>query len=103
MSATHVHCSSIVVVSWPAGVIVNAIKLDSDAAHSNVKGVAQTMTTWQSEMANTSPCHIPVLGDVPPIKIDPRSCDKKYLKEIVGQVLEIYTIELLGSLPTDEA
>ena len=28
---------------------------------------------------------------------------KKYLKEIVGQVFEIYAIELLGSLPTDEA
>ena len=26
--------------------------------------------TRQSEMANTSPCHIPVLGDVPPIKIE---------------------------------
>ena len=25
------------------------------------------------------------------------------LKEIVGQVFEIYAIELLGSLPTDEA
>ena len=76
MSATHVHCSSIVVVSWPAGAIVSAIELDSDAAHSaNVKGAAQTMTTRQSEMANTSPC----------------------------QVFEIYTIELLGSLPTDEA
>ena len=33
MSATHVHCSSIVVVSWPAGAIVSAIELDSDAAH----------------------------------------------------------------------
>ena len=52
--------------SWPAGVIVSAIELDSDAAHSaNVKGAAQTMTTRPSEMANTSPCHIPVLGDVP--------------------------------------
>ena len=27
MSATHVHCSSIVVVSWPAGAIVSAIGL----------------------------------------------------------------------------
>ena len=40
MSATHVHCSSIVVVSWPAGAIVSSIELDSDAAHSaNVKGL----------------------------------------------------------------
>ena len=63
----YVHCSSIVVVSWAAGAIVSTctIELDSDAAHSaNVKGAAQTMTTRQSEMANTSPCHIPVLGDV---------------------------------------
>ena len=45
MSATHVHCSSIVVVSWHAGAIVSAIELDSDAAHSaNVKGATQTMT-----------------------------------------------------------
>ena len=50
------------VVSWPAGAIVSAIELDSDAAHSaNVKGAAQTMTTRQSEMANTSPCHSPPL------------------------------------------
>ena len=71
MSATHVHCSSIVVVSWPAGAIVSAIELDSDAEHSaNVKGAAQIMTIRQSEMANTSPCHIPVLGDVPTIKIE---------------------------------
>ena len=28
---------------------------------------------------------------------------KKYLKEIVGQVFEIYAIELLGSMSTDEA
>ena len=120
MSATHVHCSSIVVVSWAAGAIVSTIELDSDAAHSaNVKGAAQTMTTRQSEMANTSPCHIPVLGDV-------RKCwlffswrhfsarssfyifnwysyRRSKKKEIVGQVFEIYTIELLGSLPTDEA
>ena len=26
-----------------------------------------TITTRQSEIANTSPCHIPVLGNVPPI------------------------------------
>ena len=46
MSATHVHCSSIVIVSWPAGAIVSAIELDSDAAHSaNVKGAAQTTST----------------------------------------------------------
>ena len=45
MSTTHVHCSSIVVVSWPVWAIVSAIDLDSDAAHSaNVNGVAQTMT-----------------------------------------------------------
>ena len=31
------------------------------------------------------------------------SSHKRYLKEIVGQVFEIYAIELLGSLPTDEA
>ena len=59
------------VVSWPAGAIVSAIELDSDAAHSaHVKGAAQTMITRQSEMANTSPCYIPGLGDVPPIKIE---------------------------------
>ena len=28
---------------------------------------------------------------------------KKYLMEIVGPVFEIYTIELLGSMSTDEA
>ena len=28
---------------------------------------------------------------------------KKYLKEIVSQDFKIYAIELLGSLPTDEA
>ena len=28
-----------------------------------------TSKTRQSEMANTSPCHIPVLDHVPPIKI----------------------------------
>ena len=51
----------IVVVSWPAGAIVSAIELDSNAAHSaNVKGAAQAMTR-QSEMANTSPCHSPPL------------------------------------------
>ena len=45
MSATHVHCSSIVVVSWPTRATVSAIEPDSDAAHSaNVKGAAQTMT-----------------------------------------------------------
>ena len=27
---------------------------------------------------------------------------KKYLKEIVGPVFEIYAIELLGSMSTDE-
>ena len=71
MSATHVHCSSIVVVSWPAGAIISAIELDPDASHSaNVQGAAQTMTTRQSDMVNSLPCHIPVLGDVPPIKIE---------------------------------
>ena len=78
-------------------------------------------------MANTSPCHIPVLVNVPPppIKIEnifswryfsarssfyifnwysyPRSSHEKYLKEIVCQDFELYAIELLGSLPTDEA
>ena len=59
------------VVSWPAGAIVSAIELDPDASHSaNVQGAAQTMTTRQSEMVNTLPSHIPVLGDVPPIKIE---------------------------------
>ena len=38
MSATHVHCSSIVVVSWPAGAIVSAIELDSDAEHCKCEG-----------------------------------------------------------------
>ena len=75
-------------------------------------------------MANTSPCHIPVLGHVPPIKIEnfdifrddisliarvfifliDRATQEvpiqKKMKEIVGQVFEI---GLLGSLPTDEA
>ena len=46
-------------------------------------------------MGNTSPRHMPVLGNVHPIKI--------YLKEIVGPFFEIYVIELLGSMSTDEA
>ena len=32
--------------------------------------VNETTRTRQSEMANTSPCHMPVLGNVPPIKIE---------------------------------
>ena len=32
-----------------------------------------------------------------------RGSHEKYLKEIVGPVFEIYTIELLGSMSTDEA
>ena len=84
--------------------------------------------TRQSEMANTSPRHMPVPGNVHPIKIqtfdisslrhfsvrsrfyilinmaaqEVRS-QEKYLKEIVGPVFEIYAIELLGSMSTDEA
>ena len=55
MSATHVHCSSIVVVSWPAGAIVSAFELDSDAAHSAiVKGAARgrrspAVACWASD------------------------------------------------------
>ena len=91
------------------------------------QNILNTLATRQSEMANTSPCHIPVLGDVPPIKIEtfdllswrhfsarsifyifnwlsyPSNCDKKYLIEIVGQVFEINAIESLGSMSTDEA
>ena len=76
-------------------------------------------------MANTSPCHIPVLGNVPPIffrdvisllarvfifLIDratqevPIKIYKKYWKKIVcHKFFDIYAIELLGSLPSDEA
>ena len=71
-------------------------------------------------MANTSPRHMPVLGNVHPIKIEniffcdiifhafnrsgyPRGSHEKYLKEIVGPVFEIYTIALLGSISTNEA
>ena len=74
-------------------------------------------------MANTSPCHIPVLGNVPPIffrdvisllarvfifLIDRATQEvpiyKKYWKKIVGhKFFEINAIELLGSLPSDEA
>ena len=73
-------------------------------------------------MANTSPRHMPVLGNVHPIKIEkfnicswrhfsarssvyiftwhgyPRGFHEKYLKEIVGSVFEIYAI---GSMSTD--
>ena len=74
-------------------------------------------------MANTSPRHMPVLGNVHPIKIenfdifswrhfsarvvifliDSATQEvpmKKYLKEIVGPVFEIYAIELLSSMST---
>ena len=77
-------------------------------------------------MANTSPGHMPVLGNVHPIKIeniffrdiislfsrdfifliDRATLEipmKKYLKEIVGSVFEIYTIALLGSISINEA
>ena len=81
--------------------------------------------TKQSEMANTSPRHMPVLGNVHHIKIE--NVDiffrdvisllarvfiflidsatqevpvKEYLKEIVGAVFEIYAIELLCSMST---
>ena len=33
----------------------------------------------------------------------PRGSHEKYLNEIVGPVFEIYAIELLGSMSTDEA
>ena len=85
------------------------------------------MVTRQSEMANTSPCHMPVLGNVHPIKIEnfdfffrdvtsllarvfiflidmaTRGSHGIYLKEIVGPVFEIYAIELLGTMSTDKA
>ena len=77
-------------------------------------------------MANTSPRLMPVLGNVHSIKIEnfdifltsffcslgfyifnrygyPRGSHEKYLKEIIGPVFEIYAIELLGSMSTDEA
>ena len=74
-------------------------------------------------MANTSLCHIPVLGNVPPIffrdvisllarvfiflidrATQERSSHKKYWKKIVcHKFFEIYAIELLGSLPSAEA
>ena len=71
------------------------------------------MSTRKSEMANTSPRHMPVLGNVHPIKIEnfdifswrhftarssfyiinwygyPRGSHEKYLKEIVSPVFEI--------------
>ena len=71
-------------------------------------------------MANTSPCHIPVLGDIPPIKIEnvdiffrnvisllarvfifliDRATQEIAIKNIC-QVFENYAIELLGSLPS---
>ena len=70
---------------------------------------------------------MPVLGNVHPIKIEnfdifswshfsarssfyifnrygfPCGSHEKYLKEIVAPVFEIYAIELLGSMSTDEA
>ena len=67
-------------------------------------------------MANTSPCHIPVLGNVSPISLIARVFIfligratqevpiQKYLKEIVcHKFFEIYAIGLLGSLPSDDA
>ena len=81
----------------------------------------------KSEKTNTSPRHMPVHGNAHPIEIDKfyifrdvisllarvyiflidRPTQevpmKKYLKEIVGPVFEIYVIELLGSMSTDEA
>ena len=70
-------------------------------------------------MANTSPCHSPSAWQRSPslkskilifsrcfIFLIDRATQKvpikKYLKEIVVQVFEIYASELLGSLPTDE-
>ena len=77
-------------------------------------------------MANTSPRHMPVLGNVHPIKIEnldifswrhfsarssfyifnwyayPRGFHEKYLREIVGPVFEIHAIESIGSMSTDE-
>ena len=35
----------------------------------NIGIIPSQMSTRQSEMANTSPCHMPVLGNVHPIKI----------------------------------
>ena len=56
-------------------------------------------------MENTSPRHMPVLGTVHPIKIDraTQEVPMKYLEKIVQLVLELYAIELLGSMSTDEA
>ena len=66
-----------------------------------------TVTTRQSEMTNTSPRHMSVLGNVHPIQIkfrdvisllSRRGSHETYLKEIVFPVFEIYAIELLGSM-----
>ena len=70
--------------------------------------MAHPFKTRQSEMTNTSPRHMPVLGNVHPIKIEnvdiffrdvisllarvviyPRGSHEKYLKEIVSPVFEI--------------
>ena len=83
--------------------------------------------TRQSEMAHTSSRHMPVLGNVQPIKIEnidmfrdvisllarvvifliDRATQevpmKKYLKEIVSPVFEIYAITFLCSMSTEEA
>ena len=60
-----------------------------------------TLLTRLSEMANTSPRHMPVLARVFIFLIDGATQEipiKKYLKEIVFPVFEIYAIEWLGSM-----
>ena len=90
--------------------------------------VFQTLTyaTRQSEMANTSPRHIPVLGNVHPIKMEnfdifrdvismharvfilliDRATQEVPMKNILNKLsvqFLRYAIELLGSMCTDEA
>ena len=100
-------------------IIVDEFKLLQDNLY-----ISNYSYTRQSEMANTSPCHIPVLGNVPPppiffrdvisllarvfiFLIDRATQEvpiKNILKEIVRhKFFEIYAIELLSSLPSDEA
>ena len=60
--------------------------------------------TRQSEMANTSPRHMPVLGSISRVFIFLIDRAKRFSWKIFEiNIFEIYAIELLGSLPTDEA
>ena len=72
-------------------------------------------------MANTSPAACQCLATMTPLHFSwcnfsarssfyifnwygyPRGSHENYLKEIVGLVFEMYAIELLGSMSTDEA